>query len=185
MNRTDAISLILQDDIKKLSKEDRGLMLLECWGIDEEDQDFKNYSKSLQQELLQAEAPVEDVMNPKYDVLLHNSLKDYYYGVKNEYLSELIFNILNKKIEVEGEPEKLYACPCCKYKTISERGEYDICPICFWEDDGNNNPAKGSGPNHMTLGEGQANFVKYGAVSERELEFVNPEAKKYFSVENE
>ncbi|WP_198674015.1 CPCC family cysteine-rich protein [Chitinophaga alhagiae] len=26
-------------------------------------------------------------------------------------------------------------CPCCGYITLSERGGYEICPICFWEDD--------------------------------------------------
>lgn len=26
-------------------------------------------------------------------------------------------------------------CLCCGYKTLSERGNYDICPVCFWEDE--------------------------------------------------
>lgn len=32
---------------------------------------------------------------------------------------------------------KKYTCPCCGYKTLEEevRGSYEICPICFWEDD--------------------------------------------------
>lgn len=31
-----------------------------------------------------------------------------------------------------------YTCPCCGYKTLDEEppGTYDICTICFWEDDG-------------------------------------------------
>ena len=29
-----------------------------------------------------------------------------------------------------------YACPCCRYVTLSERGGYEICPVCCWEDDG-------------------------------------------------
>jgi len=28
-----------------------------------------------------------------------------------------------------------YSCPCCGYLTLPERGAYDICPVCFWEDD--------------------------------------------------
>lgn len=30
-----------------------------------------------------------------------------------------------------------YKCPCCGYYTFDERpsGSYDICPVCFWEDD--------------------------------------------------
>jgi hypothetical protein len=37
------------------------------------------------------------------------------------------------------KPGMLYACPCCQAKTLSERGGYDICQICFWEDDGQDN----------------------------------------------
>ena len=27
-------------------------------------------------------------------------------------------------------------CPCCGFVTLPERGADDICPVCFWEDDG-------------------------------------------------
>jgi hypothetical protein len=29
-----------------------------------------------------------------------------------------------------------YSCPCCGHVTLSERGGYEICPECGWEDDG-------------------------------------------------
>ncbi|MFF1770133.1 CPCC family cysteine-rich protein [Streptomyces sp. NPDC058249] len=29
-----------------------------------------------------------------------------------------------------------YGCPCCGFLTLDERGSYEICPVCFWEDDG-------------------------------------------------
>lgn len=56
-------------------------------------------------------------------------------------------------------------CPCCDYFTLSKRGEYDICPICFWEDDGLDidQPDQYSGPNHKTLREGRKDFERYGA----------------------
>jgi len=28
-----------------------------------------------------------------------------------------------------------YTCPCCGYKTLDDEHEYEICPICYWEDD--------------------------------------------------
>jgi hypothetical protein len=28
-----------------------------------------------------------------------------------------------------------YFCPCCGYKTLSEERGWNICEICFWEDD--------------------------------------------------
>jgi hypothetical protein len=32
--------------------------------------------------------------------------------------------------------EKTYRCPCCGYKTLHARAADEICPVCFWEDDG-------------------------------------------------
>ncbi len=29
-----------------------------------------------------------------------------------------------------------YSCPCCGHVTLSERGGYEICGECKWEDDG-------------------------------------------------
>jgi hypothetical protein len=29
-----------------------------------------------------------------------------------------------------------YSCPCCGHLTLSERGGYEICDVCGWEDDG-------------------------------------------------
>jgi hypothetical protein len=29
-----------------------------------------------------------------------------------------------------------YTCPCCGHLTLPERGGYDICRKCGWEDDG-------------------------------------------------
>jgi hypothetical protein len=58
-----------------------------------------------------------------------------------------------------------FQCPCCDYFTLPARGEYDICPVCFWEDDGIDldRPDMHSGPNHMTLREGRHNFRQFGA----------------------
>ena len=29
----------------------------------------------------------------------------------------------------------LFTCPSCGYATLDERGVYDICSVCCWEDD--------------------------------------------------
>ena len=29
-----------------------------------------------------------------------------------------------------------YLCPCCHFRTLQGRGGFEICSICFWEDDG-------------------------------------------------
>jgi hypothetical protein len=34
------------------------------------------------------------------------------------------------------EAVKTYRCACCHYKTLFGRGGFEICPVCYWEDDG-------------------------------------------------
>ena len=65
-------------------------------------------------------------------------------------------------------PDKanLYQCSCCDYFTLEVRNDWEICPVCFWEDDGSNlsNPDEPSGCNHnLTLRRGRHNFRQLGA----------------------
>ena len=60
----------------------------------------------------------------------------------------------------------LLQCDCCDYFTIPPDSDYEICPICFWEEDayGIRRPEANSGANHgLTLHEGRENFRKLGA----------------------
>lgn len=69
-------------------------------------------------------------------------INELVYGITNEYLSSLIETISGCKVEVIGEVEELYKCPCCGYNTLTEKFNpdegtgYEICPFCGWEDDG-------------------------------------------------
>ena len=45
---------------------------------------------------------------------------------------------------------------------------WDICPVCFWENGGD-------GPNHMALADAQKKFGDIGAISDRSLEYIDPE----------
>lgn len=53
-------------------------------------------------------------------------------------------------------------CPCCGYVTLHERGGYEICPLCGWEDDGQDHPHADEvwgGPNgDLSLAEARRNF---------------------------
>jgi len=80
---------------------------------------------------------------------------------------------------LEGQPsELLLRCPCCKCKTIGERGGYEICPVCFWEDDGQDDydsTIVRGGPNGaLSLTQARANYAEFGASSERRRQFVRP-----------
>jgi hypothetical protein len=65
-----------------------------------------------------------------------------------------------------------FACPCCGYKTFREKpnGSYDICEVCFWEDDPIqlDEPDYDGGANRVSLKQGQKNFSEFGAC-EREM----------------
>ena len=58
-----------------------------------------------------------------------------------------------------------YVCPCCNYPTLSERNGYEICGLCFWEDDGQDDRNASEvlgGPNHdYSLTEAKNNFIQY------------------------
>ena len=58
-----------------------------------------------------------------------------------------------------------YTCPCCGYPTLSERGGYEICRLCDWEDDGQDDPDADKvygGPNKgYSLTAARENFRKH------------------------
>lgn len=77
----------------------------------------------------------------------------------------------------------LYTCPCCGYKTKSVEyyGSYQICVICFWEDDELqvDDPDMAGGANPISLRESQKNFKEFGACQKTMLENVLKDRSKY------
>ena len=66
--------------------------------------------------------------------------------------------------------KRQFPCPCCGYIMFAEKpGSYDICRICFWEDDlvQLRDPHYPGGANHLSLLESQRNFQAFGASEER------------------
>ena len=57
----------------------------------------------------------------------------------------------------------LYACPCCGEKTLPDIGEFDICPICKWEDYPlqRNNPNDDMGANTKSLIQYRVEWARY------------------------
>ncbi|MDK8182029.1 CPCC family cysteine-rich protein [Paenibacillus sp. UMB4589-SE434] len=58
-----------------------------------------------------------------------------------------------------------FNCPCCGYPTLEERRGWEICCLCNWEDDGQDDPHADNvwgGPNQdYSLTEARENFKKY------------------------
>ena len=68
-------------------------------------------------------------------------------------------------IKKKDKPKK-YNCPCCGYFTFEKKERtYDICPVCFWEDDPVQfaNPTMENGANHVSLAAARINYKHYSA----------------------
>jgi hypothetical protein len=63
-----------------------------------------------------------------------------------------------------------YPCPCCGHRTFDELpGNYDICRVCFWEDDWLQLrwPGMAGGANSVSLLDAQRGYAEMGAMEFR------------------
>ena len=91
-------------------------------------------------------------------------------GQSNEELNQLWFDFYIKEIESTPFDEfrkvdDYFLCPCCHFPTLTTRGSFEICLLCNWEDDGQDNHNADKvlgGPNQSySLTEARENFKKY------------------------
>ena len=80
-----------------------------------------------------------------------------------------------------------YVCPCCGHQTLDERGGYEICPVCLWEDDGQDDHDASvvrGGPNgELSLSEARTNYREFGACDRRLVGNVRPPRVEEFTIE--
>ena len=68
-----------------------------------------------------------------------------------------------------------YVCPCCGFLTLDAEppGTYEICPVCFWEDD----PVQfkdldyEGGANEVSLRVARQNFKLFGACEKGSVKY--------------
>lgn len=69
-------------------------------------------------------------------------------------------------------------CPCCGYKTLVEGVAFEICTVCFREDDGQNDDDADEvlgGPNgNLSLTQARANYQQFGASRRQDPPYVRP-----------
>jgi hypothetical protein len=96
---------------------------------------------------------------------------------RQAWFAAYIDHIQNSSV-IEGPEGGPYRCPCCRHLTLPERGGYDICPVCFWEDDGQDdqdaNVVRGGPNGRLSLTQARVNFAHIGASEERVLPMVRP-----------
>jgi len=74
---------------------------------------------------------------------------------------------VTQNISQPREREKTYRCPCCHFKTLHGRGVYEICEVCFWEDDEQDDhdadKVRGGPNGELSLKQARLNFVTHRA----------------------
>ena len=65
----------------------------------------------------------------------------------------------------------LLPCPCCRSLTLSDPGGFEICPVCGWEDDGQDDSDADvvrGGPNgHLSLTDARRGYAERTAFEAR------------------
>lgn len=114
--------------------------------------------------------------------LLRVFLQQRFGTYTNSYIEKFVLERGGWYITINSPDVALFSCPCCNYNTLDEIGDYDICRVCYWEDDGTSDINKHSGPNRMSLKEARLNFKQYGVIEMRFLHVVDPERMMQYAV---
>ena len=180
MTRDEAKEILAHYRTKELTPEERKALLLDWWTIGPDDPGYADLPRSLRAELASQDQP-SSAAESRYDPLLEVAIRRSLVGVTNSYLERSLVELHIEPPTVEGQPERMVACPCCGYQSLGKRGQYEICKVCFWEDDGTDDLDRPSGPNRMTLREASENFRRMGAMSEQARSRVLPDGKERYS----
>lgn len=67
-------------------------------------------------------------------------------------------------------------CLCCGYKTLEAPEVLALCPVCWWEDDGQDDSdadvVRGSVNGTLSLTQARHNFRQFGAAAPQFLSYV-------------
>ncbi|PZO34365.1 MAG: hydrolase [Flavobacteriaceae bacterium] len=79
---------------------------------------------------------------------------------------------------MDNKNNRKHTCPCCGYFTLNYEADntFQLCPVCYWEDDGIQfrDPTYEGGANRVSLIQAKENFKSFGAIEERYKEYVRP-----------
>lgn len=106
-----------------------------------------------------------------------NSFVEVAQKIKSEFTRDLYDSIgfretgekddvqFEMKLDTHNIPMK-YKCPCCGLYTFEEpaSGNYEICPVCMWEDDPVQfkDPTSEGGANRVSLLQARKNYEAFG-----------------------
>lgn len=179
VSRCDAIEMLALCDLRGRDVEWRSDELF-CLSVSDLDEnpDWLGLPQSLREEIetLRDYREIADPEHSRFDTPLLISEKSKYVGATNQFLKGKLAEAGVAIEQVEGSVEMLESCPCCGRKTLGERAGYEICRVCWWEDDGQDNSTASQvlgGPNGATsLTKARANFLLHGIFDPKRTDLI-------------
>ena len=130
MTRSEAITHVARADLALFPTEERALTLKtmhgEAW---ETDAGWQALPSDVRDELT-SRCLKADPSSSRYDAAILLHIAYYYRAATNDYLVRRLNDIGITPAIITGQPALMEACPCCGYRTLDARGQYDICVVC-------------------------------------------------------
>ena len=80
------------------------------------------------------------------------------------------------KLERPARVRVRFRCPCCGYRTLEAPGSLALCPVCWWEDDGQEDAdaweTRLTVNGQLSLSEARDYYAQCGACHPRFLPYV-------------
>lgn len=163
MNRNEALYIYSKKIMNDLCEQDKINILCDFWFIYEEE---NNFDEKLVILLMSNQPEDLDNYDEIYEPLLIEGLRRKFEILNNKYVGEKI------KYEVFGdEINSKLKCPCCDFYSLYNWSEYEVCPICYWEDDGSKDNNYSSA-NKSTLKEYRVNFFEKNNFEDLEKKYI-------------
>lgn len=166
-SKKEIVNELTEYRLKALDNDERELYINNNWGLTPDEAEYSDYPPELKKELLNEYFPKHDISSDFYDPLIKDVLSIELSEKGKSELADMYRNFTKMDVHISGHEAEnaveMSCCPCCHNKTLSERGQYFICPICDWEDDGIDEDHL-SHCNGMKLSEAQSRFRKKGSI---------------------
>ncbi len=150
IERSDAIRRLAEAQLPLLGPDDRsetlGELAIETSG------GFEFITADQPFDVLCAEIKDHAPDDPRFDPLLMEHIARSHRFASNAYLASELKRVTGAETTVTGV-EPGHPCPCCGLRTLEEMGAYDICPVCWWEDDGADTRTYANPPPQITVEE--------------------------------
>lgn len=135
MTRKETIKFLSEYQINAISKSEKMNILLDFWHSYESDPEYLN--KELKSYLSTHDFDDIEFYSDFFDPVVILGLKHKNSILNNKFLAKNVSIIRSAEIKVVGdEIDQKVKCPCCYFYTLSSKSNYDVCAICYWEDDG-------------------------------------------------